>query len=147
MRALEIFDVDEHGKLSATLHEVLALTDPPGSRLFWTLRYIEAKGDVRSVWPAGLKDLETSPSSRKFGLELPWEQLLGIASLLREVVDIRLDGWVRLPRPGDGPEQCHLRVEILDSTLSRVWARDRAVLARFEQRFKDTREVELSEMF
>jgi hypothetical protein len=147
MRALEIFDVDEQGKLSATLHEVLSLTNPPGSQLWWTLRYIEARGDIGAVWPAGLKDLESAASSRRFGLELSWEQLLGIAVLLREVVDIRLDGWQRLPRPGDGPEPLHLRVEVLDSTLFRVAARDRAVFARLEQRFHDTRAVELSEMF
>jgi hypothetical protein len=147
MRALEIFDVDEQGKLSATLHEVLSLTDPPASRLWWTLRYIEARGDIGALWPAGLKDLESAASSRRFGLELSWEQLLGITALLREVVDIRLDGWQRLPRPGDGPEPLHLRVEVLDSTLFRVAARDRAVFARLEQRFHDTRAVELSEMY
>jgi hypothetical protein len=144
MRALEIFDVDEQGKLTGTLHEVLSLTDPPASGLWWTLRYIEARGDIAPAWPAGLKDLESAASSRRPGLQLPWEQLLGIAALLREVVDIRLDGWERLPRPGDGPEPLHLRVEVLDSSLFRVAARDRTVFARLEQRFHDTRAVELS---
>ena len=70
MRALEIFDTDEHGKLGSSLAELLAFADPPASRLVWTLRYIEARDDVSTVWPAGLKDLEAQASARKFGLEL-----------------------------------------------------------------------------
>ena len=75
MRALEIFDTDEHGKLGGSLAEILRLADPPASRLVWTLRYIEARDDVSAAWPAGLKDLEAQASARKFGLELSWEQL------------------------------------------------------------------------
>jgi hypothetical protein len=147
MRALEIFDTDEQGRLSGSIAEILQLADPPASKLQWTLRYIEARDEVSAAWPAGLKDLESAASSRKFGLELSWEQLVALAAVLRNPVDVRLDGWVRVPRPGDGPEEIHLRVEVLDATLFRVWARDRAVLATLEGRFKDTRHVELSEMF
>ena len=62
-------------------------------------------------------------------------------------MDIRLDGWERLPKVGDGPEVLKLRVEVLDASLFRVAARDRRVLNALAKRFKDTREVELSEMF
>ena len=55
MRALEIFDTDEHGKLAGSLEEILRLADPPASRLTWTLRYIEARDDVTAAWPAGLR--------------------------------------------------------------------------------------------
>jgi hypothetical protein len=40
-----------------------------------------------------------------------------------------------------------MRIEVLDATLFRVAARVRRVLGRLEQRFKDTRSVELSEMY
>jgi hypothetical protein len=33
MRALEIFDTDENGKLGGSLAEILRLADPPASRL------------------------------------------------------------------------------------------------------------------
>jgi len=147
MRALEIFDVDEQGKLAGSLEEILRLADPPASRLTWTLRYIEARDDVSAVWAAGLKDLESEASGRKFGLELDWERLLALAALLRTPVDVRLDGWARVPRAGDSPGELVLRVEVLDATLFRVAARDRAVLTALERRFKDTRSVELSEMY
>jgi hypothetical protein len=62
-------------------------------------------------------------------------------------VDIRLDGWVRVPKVGDGPEVLQMRVEVLDASLFRVAARDRRVLTALAKRFQDTREVELSEMF
>ena len=52
MRALEIFDTDENGKLGGSLAEILRLADPPASRLVWTLRYIEARDDVSAAWPA-----------------------------------------------------------------------------------------------
>ena len=39
-----------------------------------------------------------------------------------------------------------MRIEVLDATLFRVAARQRAVLTALERRFKDTRVVELSEM-
>jgi len=147
MRALEIYDTDENGKLAGSLEEILRLADPPASQLQWTLRFIETRDDVTAAWPAGLKDLESAASSRKFGQLLPWEQLQALASVLHSPVDVRLDGWIRVPKPGDGPEELVLRVEVLDSTLFRVWARERAVLAALEKRFKDTRHVELSEMF
>ena len=91
MRALEIFDTDEHGKLGGSLAEILRLADPPASRLVWTLRYIEARDDVSAAWPAGLKDLEAQASARKFGLELSWEQLSSLAAALHAPVDVRLD--------------------------------------------------------
>ena len=148
MRALEIFDTDEHGKLRGSLEEILSLADPPASRLVWTLRYIEARDDVSAVWPAGLKDLEAQASARKFGLELSWEQLTALAAVLHAPVDVRLDGWAaRAPRPGDAPGALVLRIEVLDSTLFRVASRARTVLTRLEQRFKDTRSVEVSEMY
>lgn len=147
MRALEIFDTDEHGKLGGSLQEIFQLADPPASRLRWTLRYLEARDDVTTAWPAGLKDLEAEASSRKFGLELSWEQLTTLVAALQAPVDVRLDGWVRVPRPGEAPGDLRMRIEVLDATLFRVAARDREVLTALEHRFKDTRFVELSEMF
>jgi len=147
MRGLEIFDTDEQGKLRGSLEEILRLADPPASRLHWTLRYIEARDDVSAVWPAGLKDLESKASSRKFGLELTWEQVTALAAALRSPIDVRLDGWGRLPRPGDEPGQIRMRIEVLDATLFRVASRQRSVLTALERRFKDVRAVELSEMY
>lgn len=147
MRALEIFDTDEHGKLAGSLEDILRLADPPASRLTWTLRYIEARDDVTAAWPAGLKDLEAQASARKFGLELSWEELKALAAVLRAPVDVRLDGWARAPRPGGAPGELVIRIEVLDSTLFRVAARERPVLTRLERRFKDTRSVEVSEMY
>src|SRR4051812_7232683 len=98
MRALEIFDIDAQGKLGGSLAEILQLADPPASRLRWTLRYIETPDDVSVAWPAGLKDLESQASSRRFGVELAWEQLKALASVLRTPVDVRLDGWAHLPK-------------------------------------------------
>src|SRR5512141_1634902 len=109
MRALEIFDTDEHGKLAGSLEEILRLADPPASRLIWTLRYIEARDEVGAAWPAGLKDLEAQASSRKFGLELSWKQLTALAAVLRAPVDVRLDGWARAPKPGDAPGELAMR--------------------------------------
>ena len=147
MRALEIFDTDEHGKLGGSLAEILRLADPPASRLVWTLRYIEARDDVSSAWPAGLKDLEAQASAHRFGLELSWEQLGRLAAVLRTPVDVRLDGWARAPKVGDAPGDLVMRIEVLDATLFRIAARERRVLTRLEHRFKDTRPVELSEMY
>jgi hypothetical protein len=62
-------------------------------------------------------------------------------------VDVRLDGWARAPKVGDAPGQLAIRVEVLDATLFRVASRERAVLTRLEQRFKDTRSVAVSEMY
>jgi hypothetical protein len=146
MRALEIFDTDEHGKLRGSLAELLRLADPPASRLVWTLRYIEARDDVSAAWPAGLKDLEAKASANKFGLELTWKQLGALVAVLHAPVDVRLDGWARAPKAGGAPGELMLRVEVLDATLFRVASRERRVLKRLEQRFKDTRSVELSEM-
>ena len=64
MRALEIFDADERGKLAGTLHEVLTLSHPPAAELAWTLRYIETPDDVSRAWPKGLKDLEAAAGGR-----------------------------------------------------------------------------------
>jgi hypothetical protein len=147
MRALEIFDTDEHGKLGGSLAEILRLADPPASRLVWTLRYIEARDDVSGAWPAGLKDLEAQASAHRFGLKLSWEQLGRLATALRTPVDVRLDGWARAPKVGDAPGDLVMRIEVLDATLFRIAARERRVLTRLEHRFKDTRPVELSEMY
>jgi len=147
MRALEIFDTDEHGKLGGSLAEILRLADPPASRLVWTLRYIEARDDVSGAWPAGLKDLEAQASAHRFGLKLSWEQLGRLATALRTPVDVRLDGWARAPKVGDAPGDLVMRIEVLDATLFRIAARERRVLTRLEHRFKDTRSVELSEMY
>ena len=147
MRALEIFDTDEHGKLGGSLAEILRLADPPASRLVWTLRYIEARDDVTGAWPAGLKDLEAQASAHRFGLELSWAQLGRLAAALRTPVDVRLDGWARAPKAGDAPGELVMLIEVLDATLFRIAARERRVLTRLEHRFKDTRSVELSEMY
>ncbi len=60
---------------------------------------------------------------------------------------MRLDGWARAPKPGDAPGELSMRIEVLASTLFRVASRARAVLTALERRFKDTRSVELSEMY
>ena len=63
-------------------------------------------------------------------------------------MDVRLDGWGgRVPKAGDAPGELLMRIEVLDSTLFRIASRERAVLRRLEKRFKDTRSVELSEMY
>jgi len=67
--------------------------------------------------------------------------------VLHAPVDVRLDGWAHLPKPGDEPGELVLRLEVLDATLFRIAARERSVLGRLERQFKDTRPVELSEMF
>jgi hypothetical protein len=146
MRAVEIFDTDEQGKLGGSLAEILQLADPPASRLHWTLRYIETREDVSEAWPEGLKDLEAQASSRKFGLELSWKQLTALAKVLRAPLDVRLDGWAHLPQAGATPGELRMRIELLDATLFRVASRERAVLTALERRFQDTRVVELSEM-
>ena len=141
-----IFDTDEQGKLGGSLG-ILRLAESTGVRLVWTLRYIEVRDEVSAAWPAGLKDLEAQASARKFGLELSWEQLSSLAAALHAPVDVRLDGWARAPKPGDAPGELVMRIEVLDATLFRVAARERRVLRRLEHRFKDTRSVELSEMY
>jgi len=113
MQAVEIFDTDGQGKLGGSLAEILRLADPPASRLHWTLRYIEARDDVALAWPAGLKDLEAQASSRRFGLELAWEQLTALAEVLHAPVDVRLDGWAHLPQAGGTPGELWMRIEVL----------------------------------
>ena len=148
MRAVEIFDTDEQGKLGGSLAEILQLADPPASRLHWTLRYIEARDDVSEVWPAGLKDLEAQASSRKFGLELTWTQLTALAEGAA-----RAGG--RAPRRMGAPAAKPARPRASCGCASRCstppcsgWRRrQRAVLTALERRFKDTRVVELSEMY
>ena len=85
------------------------------------------------AWPKGLKDLEAAASSRRFGLELTWKELLALAKELRTPVDIRLDGWERVPKVGDGPEVLQMRVEVLDASLFRVAARERRYAGLFQR--------------
>lgn len=119
---------------SIELKDLLALMEPEGKSLVWSILDWEAMGDVSDFWPAGALDLEQHIAQSEQGLILSLSDLNKLIQKVDQLVDgVIVAGQTRdqIPRLAPGQElSSEIVLEAVDSSIWRVSARSSAILHR-----------------
>jgi hypothetical protein len=117
-----------------TLADILDRLDAPASTWIWVISEIHAVGDVSSIWPAGIVDLEQQVLNHPQGIQLAWPQLQLLARQVSDVWDLSLAAYQSeaLIPEYDRLKQSdyQLLVELLDSSSWHIYAQDKTILHR-----------------
>lgn len=82
---IEIRD-KENGFLTVTLKDLLALSEPEGRNLIWSIQDLEAVGDPEKL-KADLIEIEEKATQSPHGLIMKWEDLVDLAGALKDVLE------------------------------------------------------------
>jgi hypothetical protein len=132
-KTIEILDVDERGYLRVDLRELLVAVSSVGPDCRWTFTRLEARGDVASVWPNGMLDLEQAAASAE-GAQLEWRDLVRLSEQIVQTIDCRL---VALSKVSD---RVVLTIEVIDSSCCRFSSDDPKLVAEVARQFANVRE-------
>lgn len=139
---VEIDDAVE-GVLTVSLVDLVATLDPWGSRCRWHILHLWATGRLEG--DRSILEFEKSISSSRSGLEVSWDELVGLAGRFDQVIDAVFVGD-ESPRPvcrtADDLvlyRKHDLVIEAFDSTYWRVVSRWREPLDAVEKTYRSTR--------
>src|ERR1700738_5208181 len=92
--SFEVHD-EQPGGVLVDLEQILPELQSFADKWVWHILEISAIGDIRSVWPAGMRDL-MERATRDRPVEVEWRQLLALANAILQVIDCYIEGY----RPG-----------------------------------------------
>jgi hypothetical protein len=133
MKVLRIRDRTSAGILAVDLGDILRVVGHRGAQLRWSVHDLEATGDVATVWPAGMLDLEAM-TARADGLTLGWDEVCRLAASISQTINCSVLG-----RRENGPTE--VRIRAFDSTDWTVDAVDEELIHELQRTFRDTEEV------
>jgi hypothetical protein len=134
-KTIEIRDVDEGGYLRVDLRDMLAAVSSVGGDCRWTLARFEARGDVTSVWPKGMLDLERAAASAG-GVQLEWVELVRLSEQIVQTIDCKL---VAVSKASD---RVRMTIEVIDSSCCRFSSDDSDLVADVARKFAHVRQSE-----
>jgi hypothetical protein len=134
-RTIEIRDVDEGGYLRVDLRDILAAVSSVGGECRWTLTTLEARGDVASIWPKGMLDLERAATSAG-GVQLEWGELVQLSEQIVQTIDCKL---VAVSKTSD---RVRMTIEVIDSSYCRFSSDDSGLVADVGRKFANVRQSE-----
>lgn len=117
---IEVPFQDKSGAFEPALSDLLAAIESAGSRLEWSIRFVEGTGDITDVWSGGIVDLEKTADESEEGVPVSWERISALARSVHQIIDGRFDGV--------GTEGVEIVIQAIDSTVWSLYARDPAVL-------------------
>jgi len=134
-KTIEIRDVDEGGYLRVDLRDILAAVSSVGDDCRWTLTRFEARGDVTSIWPNGMLDLERAAASAE-GVQLEWRELIRLSEQIMQTIDCKL---VAVSKKSG---RVRMTIEVIDSSCCRFGSDDPVLVADVARQFANVRERE-----
>ena len=139
---LEIKDADRHGVLTVDLVRLLDLLGPEGEQLSWRILELEASGDLSRLGRT-VQSLEIEVRNSKNGLPITWSDLVILARTLSQVINTKITGYrgeladSQSSGVQDLYNTCEIILEAIDSSLWRIYVRDRKVGDRLRAAFRD----------
>jgi len=134
---------------------LIEIWDGPSVKLGDLLDGVSPAGDLRwsimELWAVARDDgtdvlaMEQQAADSPTGLELSTEELRGIADQLLQLVDGIVVGYRGYPPTRSDPDlraSSEIVIEAIDSTLWRVYARDRRVIDDLRRYYDDVRDVD-----
>jgi hypothetical protein len=134
-KTIEIRDVDERGYLRVDLRDILAAVSSVGSDCRWTLTGFEARGDVTSIWPNGMLDLERAAGSAE-GVQLEWRELVRLGEQVAQTIDCKL---VAVSKASN---RVRMVIEVIDSSCWRLSSNDPVLVADVARQFANVQQSE-----
>ena len=145
---IEIKHQDSQGKSAVELIDLLNLIAQDQQQLVWSILDLEAIGDLSPIWERGILDLEENIRNLPQGLILSWQMLILLVEKFDQVINIIIVGCQEITKiPSLKPNSnldtpCEIVLELIDSSLWRIYAKDQKILQRLQQEFTDIREIE-----
>ncbi len=122
------------GVVPCQLIDLLHVLPEDAHALTWAILDLEAIGDIRGVWDAGVLDLEAQ--LHRSPMIFDWQDLVKLANSFEQVINITL---VACLDTSDIPavdfevdkSNCEFVLELVDSTVWRIYAKHQDKLQRF----------------
>jgi len=124
------------------LRDLLALLEPEGRNLTWSIQDLEAVGDPEKL-KTDLLEIEENAKHSPQGLIMKWEELVELAEALKDVWNPWIVGCrdsKLIPKviySTEKVDQCEIVIEVFDSSYLRVYARDDEIIRRIAGKFQD----------
>jgi hypothetical protein len=143
---IEIFDLDQRDSAIVGLAEILAVLEPEGPNLNWSILDLEGTGDPSRLG-TNMLDLEQRVANAPNGLILEWKDLKQLAGALDQIIEGTIVGCrnpevlTQIHLQSDLPSTCDIVIEAIDSSLWKVYSRDDRILQRLKSAFRDVKSV------
>lgn len=120
-------------------------------QLIWSILDLEAIGDISTIWQRGILDLEANIKYLPQGLILSWQMLVQLAQKFDQVINTVIVGCQKVSKiPSLEPnvdldEPCEIVLELIDSSVWRIYTKDKllsAKLALFTPEPSNVRQLE-----
>lgn len=131
------------------LIDILKLLPAKTQQLTWTILDLEATGDVTTVWPKGMLNLEETIKNSPQGLVLSWDELISLTQTFHQIINAVIIGcWdVSLIPPletgCDLSSNSELVLEAIDSAVWQVYTQDDNNLSQIQQEFSNQSAIAL----
>jgi hypothetical protein len=148
---IEIKYQDSQGTSTIELIDLLNLIAQDKQQLVWSILDLEAIGDITTIWERGILDLEANIKYLPQGLILSWQMLVQLAPKFDQVINTVIVGCQKVSKiPSLEPnvdldEPCEIVLELIDSSVWRIYTKDKlltAKLALFTPESSNVRKLE-----
>jgi len=141
MIAIEISDSDPNGFVAVDLQDLLMVLPGEAKHLWWSILEFEATGDLGPS--KNMLDFENQIKASPLGLQMQWDQLIGLANSIFQVINATIVG---ITAGNQFPGFVHseitalseIVIQMIDSSVWIVAAQDENVIRTIEKRFLET---------
>lgn len=140
MIAIEISDSDD-GLLTVELQDLLFALREEAKHLWWSILDLEATGDLGPG--KNMLDLENEIKTSPHGLQMQWDQIMSLAKSIFQIINGTFVGITpgnQFPHFVDSEIRAlsEIVIQMIDSSVWIVAARDENVVRSIEKRFVET---------
>lgn len=142
MIKVEIKDSDLNGRLTVELKDLLLALPAEAKQLSWSILDLEAAGDLGP--DKNMLDLERKIKESPLGLQVDWDELLRLANSFFQVINTTIVGIKpgnqspRLVEPDEIYTESEIVIEMIDSSVWIVSAKDHKSVRNVERAFRET---------
>jgi hypothetical protein len=145
---IEIKYQDSQGTSIIELIDLLNLIAQDKQQLVWSILDLEAIGDISTIWERGILDLEENIKELPQGLILSWQMLVLLVRKFDQVINTVIVGCQEVSKiPVLKPDidldtPCEIVLELIDSSVWRIYSKDERLLQHLQHEFSNVRQVE-----
>jgi hypothetical protein len=145
---IEIKYQDNQGTSIIELIDLLNLIAQDKQQLVWSILDLEAIGDISTIWERGILDLEENIKELPQGLILSWQMLVLLVRKFDQVINTVIVGCQEVSKiPVLKPDidldtPCEIVLELIDSSVWRIYSKDERLLQHLQHEFSNVRQVE-----
>ncbi|MEI6428849.1 MAG: hypothetical protein WCO45_10780 [Pseudanabaena sp. ELA607] len=145
---IEIEYQNSQGTSTIELIDLLNLIAQDKQQLVWSILDLEAIGDISTIWERGILDLEENIKYLPQGLILSLQMLVLLVRKFDQVINTVIVGCQEVSKiPALEPnldldEPCEIVLELIDSSVWRIYSKDKKLLQHLRHEFSNVRQVE-----